>query len=378
MNLGIDVISAAKGLFQGILQVVTQGEKFENLAIIEHEIALLICYISLVILLIFTIIKLISSQVNIVKPILSIDEVLEKIVNNEKIDLNKIIDVNKKNEIGNTAVLINKMIERLNKLYVDINHKINALANTSFELSSNISKTSISVKKISMNLKKIWNMTSKQENEAGEVKKTIKRIKENIENKKISLSDIEALVKQTEEFMNTNKETAAGINAIVDGVNQINKAVSLGNDMSNENKSNFDALKQEMDKIIDSGSTKNKIILLVDDDEIHLEMTQTMLGNSYDVVTVQSGNEALTKFHQGFVPDIILLDLIMPDMDGWDTFERIKGISGLHEVPIAFFTSSFEIDDIRRAFDIGVVEYISKPVEKNELLKTVERMMFTR
>jgi methyl-accepting chemotaxis protein len=183
-----------------------------------------------------------------------------------------------------------------------------------------------------------------------------------------------ALVRQAEEYIKTGKETAGGINEITEGVNQINKAVSHVNDMSTENKSNFEVLKKEMEKFIDSGGSRNKKILLVDDDELHLEITEAMLKNDYDIIIANSGNEALTQFHQGLVPDLILLDLVMPDMDGWDTFEIIKGIGALHDVPIAFFSSSFEIDDIRRAFDIGANEYISKPVKREELLKTVSEM----
>jgi putative two-component system response regulator len=100
-----------------------------------------------------------------------------------------------------------------------------------------------------------------------------------------------------------------------------------------------------------------------------------MLKNDYEIITAQSGEEALKLCQQGLVPDAILLDLVMPDLDGWNTFDKIKEISSLNDVPIAFFTSIFEIEDIKRAFDIGIDEYISKPVEKDLLLKTLKLMI---
>ncbi|MDR2966079.1 MAG: response regulator [Treponema sp.] len=130
---------------------------------------------------------------------------------------------------------------------------------------------------------------------------------------------------------------------------------------------------QKTEKTVSKSGLKK--ILLVDDDEIHLTITETMLKNNYEVVTAKSGEDALKLCQQGLVPDVILLDLIMPDLDGWDTFDKIKEISSLNDVPIAFFTSIFEIDDIKRAFDIGVDEYISKPVEKDLLIKTLTRMI---
>jgi len=113
----------------------------------------------------------------------------------------------------------------------------------------------------------------------------------------------------------------------------------------------------------------------VDDDEIHLEMVEAVLRNEYDVSCAQSGKEALGLFYQGLVPQLILLDLIMPDMDGWDTYNRIKAISGLHDTPIAFFTSSNDPRDIQQAHEIGAVDYIKKPYDKNDLLQRVGKII---
>ena len=100
-----------------------------------------------------------------------------------------------------------------------------------------------------------------------------------------------------------------------------------------------------------------------------------MLEKDYEVVTAMSGKEALILFYRGLVPDLILLDLMMPDMDGWDTYERVKAISNLHDVPTAFFTASDDIKDKEHAKKIGAVDFIKKPTKRSELLERIEKII---
>jgi CheY-like chemotaxis protein len=64
----------------------------------------------------------------------------------------------------------------------------------------------------------------------------------------------------------------------------------------------------------------------------------------------------------------------MPDMDGWDTYERVKAISNLHHVPIAIFSASDDPQDKERAKQMGAVDYILKPAKKSELLERVGKL----
>ena len=130
-----------------------------------------------------------------------------------------------------------------------------------------------------------------------------------------------------------------------------------------------------MEKISEPVANKKKKVLIVDDDEIHLEMTRNILGSKYEVTTVKSGKDALALFYKGFIPNLILLDIIMPHMDGWDAFGRLKAISTLHEVPIAFFTSSRQTEDRNRAKEMGAIDYIMKPFQTNDLLARVEKIL---
>jgi len=183
------------------------------------------------------------------------------------------------------------------------------------------------------------------------------------------------LVQETEGFIQTSKETVDGMNEIVKGINQINTSISQVNEISKENNKNFESLKKEMQKFKHSDGGENKKILMVDDDNIHLEMVSTVLKENYDIVTAKSGKEALGLFYQGLVPNLILLDLIMPGMDGWKTYTKIKDMSDLHDIPIAFFTNSNDPEDIKHAHEIGAVDYIKKPFEKEDLVTRVKNII---
>jgi len=145
--------------------------------------------------------------------------------------------------------------------------------------------------------------------------------------------------------------------------------------MSVENNHNFESLKRETEKFNVSFGNEKPKILMVDDDNIHLDMVESVLQNEYDVYKVLSGKEALGLFYQGLVPQLILLDLIMPDMDGWSTYNRIKAIGEMHEIPIAFFTVSNDPKDIIHAKEIGAVDYIKKPFDDDDLRNRIEKIL---
>jgi CheY-like chemotaxis protein len=151
--------------------------------------------------------------------------------------------------------------------------------------------------------------------------------------------------------------------------------VSHVNEMSLENNKNFESLKQETERFNDTVGNEKQKILMVDDDSIHLEMVQAVLSSEYEVSCAKSGKEALGLFYQGLVPQLILLDLMMPEMDGWDTYGRIKAISNLHDTPIAFFTASTDPKDMQHAHEMGAVDYIKKPYDKDDLLRRVGKIV---
>jgi CheY-like chemotaxis protein len=208
---------------------------------------------------------------------------------------------------------------------------------------------------------------------------SISRLKEITDSVKQGSSDMAesgvVLVRQTGEFIRTSREAAAGMNKIVAGIKQINVAVKHVSDMSMENKKNFEALKQEIEVFTNTAVSEKKKILMVDDDEIHLSIASVVLEGKYEIFTASTGAKALGLFYQGLVPNLILLDIVMPGMDGMETFSRLRALSGFHTIPIAFFSSSDDADHKNRAREMGAVDYIKKPVDGPSLLDRLEKIL---
>jgi CheY-like chemotaxis protein len=166
------------------------------------------------------------------------------------------------------------------------------------------------------------------------------------------------------------------MNDVVNGaLKEITNAVTHVSEMSAENNENFEALKKETGKFKVLSGDEKKHVLAIDDDGTHLEMTRSFLGETYEVTTVKSSKEALKLLYHGLSPNLFLLDLFMPETDGWETYERIKGLSNLNKVPIAIFSSSDNPDDRDRAQKMGAADFIKKPCKKSELLERVGKII---
>ncbi|MDR2942098.1 MAG: methyl-accepting chemotaxis protein [Treponema sp.] len=260
-----------------------------------------------------------------------------------------------------------------------IKASIDNITKSSNDVQARFEAIDTSVKTVSQHEQNIRNAMEEQETGGRQILESVSRLRDITAEVKKGSDDMEesgqTLVKETDEFIETSKSAVEGMNEILKGINQINISVTHVNEMSLENNSNFDSLKLETEKFnVSSGKEKPKI-LIVDDDVIHLEMVDNVLKSEYEVSTVQSGKSALALFYQGLVPDLILLDLIMPEMDGWDTYTRIKAISGLHDTPIAIFTVSTDPEDIKHARQLGAVDYIKKPFDKDDLLNRIGKIL---
>ena len=121
---------------------------------------------------------------------------------------------------------------------------------------------------------------------------------------------------------------------------------------------------------------KMKKILLVDDDEIHLTTAELFLKSEYEIFKAQSGNEALECLDsKEFIPDIIMLDIIMPNMNGWEVFEKIKTKDFLKNVPIVFLTSVEEEAEKKRAYKMGIADFITKPYNMTALKSRIKEVL---
>jgi len=117
---------------------------------------------------------------------------------------------------------------------------------------------------------------------------------------------------------------------------------------------------------------KRKFILLVDDDEVHLSITELALKDYYEIHMVKSGKEALKFLSENHtIPDLMLLDILMPEMDGWVLFDKINDIAALRQTPIIFYTSMNEESAKEKSYELGAVDYITKPCETSVLLNRI-------
>ena len=112
-------------------------------------------------------------------------------------------------------------------------------------------------------------------------------------------------------------------------------------------------------------------ILIVDDTPLNLKvLAATLQDSGLDIITLASGEEAIAKLQEE-QPALILLDVIMPEMDGFETCRRIKMIPRARDIPIIFMTALTNVQDKTTAFQLGAVDYIVKPFQKREVLARV-------
>lgn len=95
-------------------------------------------------------------------------------------------------------------------------------------------------------------------------------------------------------------------------------------------------------------------VLVVDDEPANLQMVEYTLSDEYDVVPVKSGQMAL-KYLENNIPDLILLDILMPQMDGFEVYHRIREKEALKDIPIIFLTAANDVDTEENCFEIGAV-----------------------
>ena len=116
-------------------------------------------------------------------------------------------------------------------------------------------------------------------------------------------------------------------------------------------------------------------VLVVDDDAGILELTHTILSDAgYDVATAPSGTDALRAARDGRF-DLVLLDINMPEMDGWETLRILKADIDSASIPVVMFSVKSEVRDRVHGLQEGAVGYITKPFAMDDLLAGVRRVL---
>jgi PAS domain S-box-containing protein len=127
-----------------------------------------------------------------------------------------------------------------------------------------------------------------------------------------------------------------------------------------------------------SQAKKKPLILMVDDVPKNLQVLGSILGgNEYLITPAMSGEQALARVEQ-LMPDLILLDVMMPGIDGFETCRQIKANPKTSDIPIIFLTAKTETIDVVKGFKVGAIDYVTKPFQAEELLTRVETQVSLR
>ncbi len=120
----------------------------------------------------------------------------------------------------------------------------------------------------------------------------------------------------------------------------------------------------------------DNIMLIVDDMEMNREILKVLFSSNFEIMEADSGEEAIEILEacKGSI-DIVLLDLAMPEMSGFELLERRKTLECFREVPVVVITSSAEMEDQIKAFELGVSDYVSKPIIPEIVISRVNNVI---
>jgi two-component system alkaline phosphatase synthesis response regulator PhoP/two-component system response regulator VicR len=118
-----------------------------------------------------------------------------------------------------------------------------------------------------------------------------------------------------------------------------------------------------------------KRILVTDDDPVILRLLQVNLElEGYDVLLAHHGEEAY-ELAVAETPDLVILDIMMPRMDGYETVEKLKATDKTKDIPVVFLSAKAQQSDIEKGQEYGVADYLTKPFDPTELIEVVEHLI---
>ncbi len=131
----------------------------------------------------------------------------------------------------------------------------------------------------------------------------------------------------------------------------------------------------EMNENPEFDSDPAEIILIVDDDPIVRKVFEDIITkNRYQIITASNGEECVQVANQ-LKPDLILLDICMPEMDGIETCRLLKRDKSLKDIPVIFVTANTDDDTLKEAFESGGTDYVRKPVGSIELMARIKSVL---
>jgi DNA-binding response OmpR family regulator len=121
---------------------------------------------------------------------------------------------------------------------------------------------------------------------------------------------------------------------------------------------------------------KKKVVICIEDEPEMIDLVQLILGRKgFDLVGAVGGREGLETVHR-LKPDLVLLDLMMPDMDGWEVYQQMKADEELKNIPVIVVTAKAQsIDKVLGLHIAKVDDYVTKPFGPQELLQSVNKVL---
>ena len=126
----------------------------------------------------------------------------------------------------------------------------------------------------------------------------------------------------------------------------------------------------------DNVSADKKIVVCIEDELEMIELVKLILGrHNFEVIGAVGGQQGLDKIAEK-TPDLVLLDLMMPEMDGWEVYQKMKASETMRDIPVIVVTAKAQsIDRVLGLHIARVDDYITKPFGPQELLESVERVL---
>ena len=120
---------------------------------------------------------------------------------------------------------------------------------------------------------------------------------------------------------------------------------------------------------------KNKTIMVVDDNPDIITIVKTILeGKGYNVFSASGGAELLNML-KGQKPDLIILDIMMPEMDGLEVLSRLKAVSETATIPVILLTAKVQYEDVLGGYKLGADYYITKPFTSTQLVNGINLLL---
>ena len=116
-------------------------------------------------------------------------------------------------------------------------------------------------------------------------------------------------------------------------------------------------------------------ILIVDDSKLNRDILKEILGDAYNYLEAENGNQAIQRIGENIGIDLMLIDIYMPQMNGFEVLKIMKRSQCIAETPVIMKSSEDAVDTMRKAYELGITDYITRPFDSVIVKKRVQKTM---